>query len=158
MNSKDVFANENKLYLVKSLYILIFIFYLILFVFLFLTNGSISFFIKNNIIYAIIPLLMPIFLSLVGLNDYKIESNSQYIKIYSNCILMGMFYETFKKKAIINIKEPFENKISKSHFGLRKSLIIRQVVNNKPVKSKINISLLSNKELELLQQKLKNNK
>ena len=155
MNSKDVFANENKLYLVKSLYILLFIFYLIVFVFLFLTNGSISFFIKNNIIYAMIPLLMPIILSLVGLNDYKIESNSEYIKIYSNCILMGMFYDTFKKKVIINIKEPFENKISKSHFGLRKSLIIRQIVNNKLVKSKINISLLSNNELELLQQKLK---
>ena len=102
-----------------------------------------------------IPLLMPIILSLVGLNDYKIESNSEYIKIYSNCILMGMFYDTFKKKVIINIKEPFENKISKSHFGLRKSLIIRQIVNNKLVKSKINISLLSNNELELLQQKLK---
>ena len=155
MNSKDVFANENKLYLVKSLYILLFIFYLIVFVFLFLTNGSISLFIKNNIIYAMIPLLMPIILSLVGLNDYKIESNSEYIKIYSNCILMGMFYDTFKKKVIINIKEPFENKISKSHFGLRKSLIIRQIVNNKLVKSKINISLLSNNELELLQQKLK---
>ena len=155
MNSKDVFANENKLYLVKSLYILLFIFYLIVFVFLFLTNGSISFFIKNNIIYAMIPLLMPIILSLVGLNDYKIESNSEYIKIYSNCILMGMFYDTFKKKVIINIKEPFDNKISKSHFGLRKSLIIRQIVNNKLVKSKINISLLSNNELELLQQKLK---
>ena len=155
MNSKDVFANENKLYLVKSLYILLFIFYLIVFVFLFLTNGSISFFIKNNIIYAMIPLLMPIILSLVGLNDYKFDSNSEYIKIYSNCILMGMFYDTFKKKVIINIKEPFENKISKSHFGLRKSLIIRQIVNNKLVKSKINISLLSNNELELLQQKLK---
>jgi hypothetical protein len=125
------------------------------FVFLFLTNGSISFFIKNNIIYAMIPLLMPIILSLVGLNDYKIESNSEHIKIYSNCILMGMFYDTFKKKAIINIKEPFEKKISKSHFGLRKSLIIKQIVNNKLVRSKINISLLSNKELDLLQQKLK---
>ena len=53
---------------------------------------------------------------------------------------------------------PFENKISKSHFGLRKSLTVSQKVNNKLVKNKINISLLSNKELELLQQKLTNNK
>ena len=124
MNSKDIFANENKLYLVKSLYILLFIFYLIVFVFLFLTNGSISFFIKNNIIYAMIPLLMPIILSLVGLNDYKIESNSEHIKIYSNCILMGMFYDTFKKKAIINIKEPFEKNIQISFW-------IKKVINHK---------------------------
>ena len=155
MISKDIYANENKLYLLKGLYIILFIFYLILFVFLFLTNGSISYFIKNNMIYAIIPLFIPVFLSLVGLNDYKIESNSEYLKIYSNCILMGMFFETFKNKIIININEPFENKISKSHFGLRKSLIVKQKVNNKLIKNKINISLLSNKELELLQQKLK---
>lgn len=155
MISKDIFANKNKLYLIKSLYIIIFIFYLMLFVFLFLTNGSISFFIKNNIIYALIPLVVPVILSLVGLNDYNIESNSEHLKIYSNCILMGLFFETFKKKMIININEPFENKISKSHFGLRKSLIVRQIVNNKLMKNKINISLLSNKELEFLQKKLK---
>ena len=155
MISKDIYTNENKLYLVKSLYITLFICYLILFVFLFLTNGSISCFIKNNLIYAIIPLVIPVILSLVGLNDYKIESNSEYLKIYSNCILMGMFFESFKNKMIININLPFENKIYKSHFGLRKSLIVKQIVNNKLMKNKINISLLSNKELEHLQQKLK---
>ena len=155
MISKDIFANENKLYFVKSFYIILFIFYLTLFVFLFLTNGSISYFIKNNVYYAMFPLVIPVILSLVGLNDFKIESNSEYLKIYTNCILMGVFFETFKKKVIININEPFENKISKSHFGLRKSLIVRQIVNNKLIKNKINISLLSNKELELLQQKLK---
>ena len=158
MNSKDTYANENKLYLIKKLYFILFIFYLVLFVFLFLTDGSISDFIRNNIIYSLIPLFMPTILSLVGLNDYKIESNSEYLKIYSNCILMGMFFENFRKKIIINIKVPFENKISKSHFGLRKSLTVSQKVNNKLVKNKINISLLSNKELELLQQKLTNNK
>ena len=51
----------------------------------------ISDFIKNNIIYSLIPLFIPMMFSLVGLNDYKIESNSEYLKIYSNCILMGMF-------------------------------------------------------------------
>ena len=156
MKSKDIFTNENKLYIVKRLYFILFIFYFVLFVFMFLSDGRISDFIKNNIIYSLIPLFMPMMFSLVGLNDYKIESNSEYLKIYSNCILMGMFFETFRKKIIINIKEPFENKISKSHFGLRKSLIIRQKVNNKLVNNKINISLLSNKELELLQQKLIN--
>ena len=60
---------------------------------------------------------------------------------------MGMFFESFKNKMIININLPFENKIYKSHFGLRKSLIVKQIVNNKLMKNK---SSFENQSLKIL--------
>ena len=48
----------------------------------------------------------------------------------------------------------FENDLKFSHFGLRKSLVVRQKIKNKSVKSKVNISLLSRLEHDDLQQKL----
>ena len=59
---------------------------------------------------------------------------------------MSKFSDNFRNKMIVNIKEPFENNLKSSHFGLRKSLVVRQKIKNKLVKSKINISLLSQLE------------
>ena len=42
MKNKDIFTNENKLYIVKRLYFILFIFYFVLFVFMFLSDGRIS--------------------------------------------------------------------------------------------------------------------
>ena len=71
---------------------------------------------------------------------------------------MSTFSNEFSKKMIINIHEPFENIITLSHFGLRKSLVIKYFKNNNLVRSKVNISLLSKKEINDLQKKLKTNK
>ena len=154
MRDKDIFSNKNKLFLIKIIYLTMLVSYFILFVFLFFTNGSIRYFIQQNILYILIPLSLPLILSLVGLNDFKIEKNAEYIKIYSNCIFMSNFSNNYSKVIIVNINEPFQNDLKSSHFGLRKSLVVRQKIKNKSVKSKINISLLSRLEQEDLQQKL----
>jgi hypothetical protein len=71
---------------------------------------------------------------------------------------MSSFSDKFNKKMIINLHEPFDKNITISHFGLRKSLIIRQNINDKLVSGKINISLLSSIQHNDLQEKLKSNK
>ena len=136
MRDKDIFSNKNKLFLIKIIYLTMLVSYFILFVFLFFTNGSIRYFIQQNMLYILIPLSLPLILSLVGLNDFKIEKNAEHIKIYSNCIFMSNFSDNYSKVIIVNINEPF------------------QKIKNKSVKSKINISLLSRLEQEDLQQKL----
>ena len=145
---------ERFFFLIKIIYLTMLVSYFILFVFLFFTNGSIRYFIQQNMLYILIPLSLPLILSLVGLNDFKIEKNAEHVKIYSNCIFMSKFSDNFSVKLIVNIKEPFENDLKSSYFGLRKSLVVRQKIKNKSVKSKINISLLSRLEQEDLQQKL----
>ena len=142
--------------MLKSIYLTMLLSYFILFVFLCFTNGSIRYFIQQNMLYILLPMALPLILSLVGLNDFKIEKNAEYVKIYSNCIFMSKFSDNFSEKMIVNIKEPFENDLKSSHFGLRKSLVIRQKIKNKSVKSKVNISLLSRLEQEDLQQILTN--
>ena len=154
MKNKDIFSNKNKLLIVKSIYSTMLVSYFILFVLLCFTNGSISFFIQQNIIYILLPISLPLILSLVGLNDFKIEKNAEHLMIYSNCIFMSKFSDNFSEKIIVNTKEPFENNISISHFGLRKSLVVTHKIKNKFVKSKVNISLLSRLEHKDLQQKL----
>lgn len=140
--------------MVKSIYLTMLVSYFILFVFLCFTNGSIRYFLQQNMLYILLPIVLPFILSLVGLNDFKIEKNAEHVKIYSNCIFMSKFSDNFSVKLIVNIKEPFENDLKSSYFGLRKSLVVRQKIKNKLVKSKVNISLLSRLEQEDLQQKL----
>lgn len=154
MRNKDIFSNKNKLFMVKSIYLTMLVSYFILFVFLCFTNGSIRYFLQQNMLYILLPIVLPFILSLVGLNDFKIEKNAEHVKIYSNCIFMSKFSDNFSVKLIVNIKEPFENDLKSSYFGLRKSLVVRQKIKNKLVKSKVNISLLSRLEQEDLQQKL----
>ena len=154
MRNKDIFSNKNKLSLIKSIYLTMLVSYFILFVFICFTNGSIRYFLQQNMLYIILPMALPLILSLVGLNDFRIEKNAEHVKIYSNCIFMSKFSDNFSEKMIVNIKEPFENDLKSSHFGLRKSLVVRQKIKNKSVKSKINISLLSRLEQEDLKQKL----
>tara|TARA_B100001248_G_C27118774_1_gene334755 strand:- start:62 stop:538 length:477 start_codon:yes stop_codon:yes gene_type:complete len=154
MRNKDFFSNNNKLFIVKSIYLTMLVSYFILFVLLFFTNGSIRYFIQQNMVFILLPISLPLILSLVGLNDFKIEKNNEYLMIYSKCIFMSKFSDNFIEKIIVNTKEPFENNISTSHFGLRKSLVVIHKTKNKLVKSKFNISLLSRVEYEDLQQKL----
>ena len=158
MKNNDLFSFENKLNFVKSLYITMLVGYLIIFFFLIFTNGSIQNNIQDNYLYILLPLFIPIFLSMVGLNNFKIEKNAENVKIYSDCIVMSSFSDKFNKKMIINLHEPFDKNITISHFGLRKSLVIRQNINDKLVKGKINISLLSSIQHNDLQEKLKSNK
>ena len=158
MKNNDLFSFENKLNFVKSLYIAMLVGYIIILFFLFFTNGSIQNNIQDNYLYILLPLFIPIFLSMVGLNNFKIEKNTENVKIYSDCIVMSSFSDKFNKKMIINLHELYDKNISTSHFGLRKSLVIRQNINDKLVKGKINISLLSSIQHNDLQEKLKSNK
>ena len=81
MRNKDIFSNKNKLFIVKSIYLTMLISYFILFVFLCFTNGSIRYFIQQNMLYILLPMALPLILSLVGLNDFKIEKNAEHLKI-----------------------------------------------------------------------------
>ncbi len=154
MWNKDIFSNNNKLIILKSIYLALLVSYFIMFILLCFTNGTIRYFLLQNMLYILLPIFIPLVLSLVGLNDFKIEKNADQVKIYSKCIFMSKFSDNFSKKMIVNIKEPFENNLKSSHFGLRKSLVVRQKIKNKSVKSKINISLLSRLEKQDLKQKL----
>ena len=154
MSKNDILSNKNKLFVIKSIYLTMLVFYIILSVFLCFTNGSIQYHLQQNILYILLPMSIPLVLSLVGLNNFKIEKDSNFLKIYTNCIFMNIFSDNFSKKIIVNTKEPFENNISTSHFGLRKSLIVTQKLKNKFVTSKVNISLLSSLEKKDLEQKL----
>jgi len=146
----DPFSIKNKLLAIKILYFTIMIIYTILFIIFLTTNGSISILIEQNIVLILMPLLIPFALSFIGLYDYNIEKNSEVIKIYSNCIIMSKFSEKFKNKMIIQKGIAFERKISLTNFGFKKILIVEQNIQNKKVKSKINISLLSAREFNNL--------
>ena len=63
---------------------------------------------------------------------------------------MSKFSEKFKNKMIIQKGIAFERKISLTNFGFKKILIVEQNIQNKKVKSKINISLLSAREFNNL--------
>lgn len=81
MRNKDIFSNKNKLFMVKSIYLTMLVSYFILFVFLCFTNGSIRYFLQQNMLYILLPMALPLILSLVGLNDFKIEKNAEHVKI-----------------------------------------------------------------------------
>lgn len=149
MNS-DPFSNKNKLLAIKILYFTMLLIYISLLIIFLTTNGSISILIEQNIVLILIPLLIPFVLSFIGLYDYTIEMNSEVIKIYSNCFIMSKFSEKFKNKMIIQKEKPFERKISHTNFGFKKILVVEQNIQNKKIKSKINISLLSIKEFNKL--------
>ena len=146
----DPFTIKNKLLAIKILYFIIALTYTLLLIIFLTTNGSISILIEQNIGLILMPLLIPFVLSFIGLYDYSIEKNSEVIKIYSNCIIMSKFSEKFKNKMIIQKGKPFEKKISLTNFGFKKILTVEQNIQNKKVKSKINISLLSIKEINNL--------
>ena len=154
IRNKDIFTNKNKLIIVKGIYLTMLVSYFILFVFFCFANGSIHYFLQQNMLYILLPMALPFILSLVGLNDFKIEKNAEHVMIYSNCIFMSKFSDNFSEKMIVNIKEAFEINLKPSNFGLRKSLVERQKIKNKSVKNKVNISLLSRVEQVDLQQKL----
>ena len=149
MNS-DPFSNKNKLLAIKILYFTMMLIYISLLIIFLTTNGSISILIEQNIVLILIPLLIPFILSFIGLYDYTIEMNSEVIKIYSNCFIMCKFSEKFKNKMIIQKEKPYQRKISHTNFGFKKILIVEQNIQNKKIKSKINISLLSIKEFNKL--------
>jgi len=112
MRNKDIFSNKNKLFIVKSIYLTMLVSYFILFVFLCFTNGSVRYFLQQNILYILLPFSLPLLLSSVGLNNFKIEKNAEHLMIYSNCIFMSTFSDNFSEKIIVNTKELFENNIS----------------------------------------------
>ena len=66
--------------MVKSIYLTMLVSYFILFVFICFTNGSIRYFLQQNMLYILLPMFIPLILSLVGLNDFKIEKNSEYVR------------------------------------------------------------------------------
>ncbi|MAZ54725.1 MAG: hypothetical protein CMP55_02850, partial [Flavobacteriales bacterium] len=78
MSEKDILSNNNKLFIIKVIYFIMFVFYMILSVLLFFTNGSIQYLIQQNILYILLPASLPLVLSLVGLNNFKIEKKSEY--------------------------------------------------------------------------------
>ena len=59
--------------MVKSIYLTMLVSYIILFVFLCFTNGSIRYFLHQNMLYILLPMALPLILSLVALNDFKIK-------------------------------------------------------------------------------------
>ena len=137
MRNKDIFSNDNKILLVKSIYLAMIVSYFFLFIFLCFTNGSIRYFLHQNLLYILLPMLLPLILSLVGLNDFKIEKNAEYIKIYSNCIFMSKFSDNYSEKIIVNINEPYENNFSISHFWVKKIISRKTKDKNKSLKVKL---------------------
>ena len=112
MRNKDIFSNKNKLFMNKD-YLFNYANIILYFVcFSMFYQWKYSLFYSTKYAIYFITYDFPLILSLVGLNDFKIEKNAEHVKIYSNCIFMSKFSENFSEKMIINIKEPFENKFS----------------------------------------------
>ena len=108
MSEKDIFSNNNKLFIIKVIYFIMFVFYMIISVLLFFTNGSIQYLIQQNIWYILLPVSLPLVLSLVGLNNFKIESGLiSVLKAIDNKIhfALGEFVDNSIQSFIENKKE-----------------------------------------------------
>lgn len=146
MKNNNSLSSDNKLNMISILYMLMAIFYLFVILLVLFSSGSIRQLILENFISLLIPLLIPLLLSFIGLRRFKLEINSQHIKMYSNCIFMSNFSDDFNEKLIFKKDDFDSNQEHISFLGLKRNLVVFYKSKGKLIKKKINISFLSSKE------------
>jgi hypothetical protein len=128
------------------LYYQIIILYVIALIVLISTNGMISISIKSNILLFLIPAVIPILLSIIGVNQISIYFSDDLIKIKSTNVFLW-----FSKNHISYIQIPKSSEIKTSekskYLGLKKELKITILSKNKHI---VNVSILNKKERKKL--------
>lgn len=132
--------------LLMYLYYQIIILYVIALIVLISTNGMISISIKSNILLFLIPAVIPILLSIIGVNQISIYFSDDLIKIKSTNVFLW-----FSKNHISYIQIPKSSEIKTSekskYLGLKKELKITTLSKNKHI---LNVSILNKKERKKL--------
>jgi hypothetical protein len=153
MMSNNFRDSNIKLNVITILYFILALFYVLILILL-LTSGSIKQDILENILLLFPPLLLPLFLSFVGLRKFRLEITPKYIKTYSDCILMSKVSDDYKDNFVVKKSDYSSNYEDTSIFGLKRNLVLVYKKKDKEVKKKINISFLSLKERRKLQKYL----
>lgn len=124
------------------LYYQIIVLYIIAVIILISTNGNISNIIKSNVLFFLLPAIIPILLSLIGINQISIYFGDDLIKIKSTSVFLR-----FSKNHIsyIQISKSTAIKVSEksNFFGIRKILKIKTSPKNKHY---LNVSILNKSE------------
>ena len=145
MRKKNL-SSKIKMLLLMYLYYQIIILYVIALIVLISTNGMISISIKSNIILFLIPAVIPILLSIIGVNQISIYFSDDLIKIKSTNVFLW-----FSKNHISYIQIPKSSEIKTSekskYLGLKKELKITTLSKNKHI---VNVSILNKKERKKL--------
>lgn len=145
MRKKNINSKAKILFLMY-LYYQILVLYIIATFILLNTNGMLSIVLKNNSLILFLPSLIPITLSIIGINQITIYTSKDLVKIKSTNI--SLWFSKNHIKYIIIHKSPTVKVQEKFHFlGLKKELIITTKPKNK---FKINVSILTKKEREKL--------
>ena len=139
-------GSKIRVLLLMYLYYQIIIFYLFGFIILLSTNGVLSTIIYSNFLIFLLPSILPITMSLIGITHISTYSSSDLLKIKTT----NLFFWFFKKNtdfkyvsSLPSIKVKEKSKI----LGLRKELY----VTTKPKNTfKLNVSILSREEREEL--------
>ncbi len=145
MRKKNL-SSKIKMLLLMYLYYQIIILYVIALIVLISTNGMISISIKSNILLFLIPAVIPILLSIIGVNQISIYFSDDLIKIKSTNVFLW-----FSKNHISYIQIPKSSEIKTSekskYLGLKKELKITTLSKNKHI---VNVSILNKKERKKL--------
>jgi len=145
MRKKNL-SSKIKMLLLMYLYYQIIILYVIALIVLISTNGMISISIKSNILLFLIPAVIPILLSIIGVNQISIYFSDDLIKIKSTNVFLW-----FSKNYISYIQIPKSSEIKTSekskYLGLKKELKITTLSKNKHI---VNVSILNKKERKKL--------
>jgi len=144
IESKNLFPK------IKFLYITFFLFYVLYFALLILTNGKIEQILKENYTLIFIPLVIPFFMSFLGVYHFTFTDRNGLVEIKSECMVLGKFLDSYKVQLIIPVKSISGYKLKTSLFGFKKSINIKFMGSNRKYKKNFNISLLSNSETNIL--------
>ena len=107
---------------------------------------------KSNFLLLLIPSIIPIFLTLIGINQITIYSSNELLKIKSENVFL--WFSKDKIKYILVPKLPTVQVKEKSKMlGVKKKLIITTKPKNKSI---LNVSTLSKKERSKLIEKINN--
>jgi hypothetical protein len=144
IKSKEIFPK------IKIIYVTLFLFYCLCFLIIFLTNGTIEYYLKENMNFLLVPLTIPFLLSFLGVYYFTFQNNNGLVEINNNCMLLGSFIQGYRKQLIIPFNTITDFQLNSSFFGFKRVLSIKFKGNNRKYRKEFNISLLSKTETNSL--------
>ena len=150
MKITNKLTSDIKLDFISFVYIVLSLFYVFTIVILLFTSGTIKQELLDNISFVLLPLLLPLLLSFIGLRRLKFDINSKYIKFTSDCIFMSYLSDNFSDKTVLKKGDYNSNYESTSILGFKRELVLLYKKNDQHLKKKINISFLSSLERQTL--------
>tara|TARA_B100001250_G_scaffold351174_1_gene323200 strand:- start:244 stop:741 length:498 start_codon:yes stop_codon:yes gene_type:complete len=113
----------------------------------FLELSGVGHFFQENIMYAIISILIIFYFSIVGVYYYKIDIDSYVLQVTSYRVI----FDLFKKKDYVDFPHRMllEYNFFNRKFSFNKTLMLRIKSNNgKIIIKRFNLSLISKKDIE----------